>query len=75
MNAFILVPNFHSIAPFSADGSKIASVSDLPIQPSVAQVVYDAKASRAGKGWIWDVATDKVKNTSAWSKNLDTFRP
>ena len=72
----ILAPTFILTLLFlSADGSKIASVSDLPIQPSVAQVVYDAKASRAGKGWIWDVATDKVKNTSAWSKNLDTFRP
>jgi hypothetical protein len=45
---------------FSADGSLISSVEDLPIPPSRAQKVYDAKASGAGKSWIWDIAIDKV---------------
>ena len=59
---------------FSADGSSICSLDDLPIPPSRAQLVYDAKLSGAGKAWIWDVAIDKVTNTTCTTACTTTTR-
>lgn len=41
-----------------ADGSRIATVDQLPFHPSDASVVYKA-TPEAGKAWIFDVVVDK----------------
>ena len=41
-----------------ANGEKIADLSGLPIQPKLADVVYDATKTNE-KAWIWDVAENK----------------
>jgi hypothetical protein len=44
-----------------ADGSSIKSWSDLPINPTESDLVYDASAT-GEKAWIWDVAGDQDNN-------------
>ena len=39
-----------------ADGTRIGTLADLPIDPDKADVVYDG---RSGRGWIWDIAEDQ----------------
>jgi hypothetical protein len=46
---------------YKADGTKIMSWSDLPVDPKKADIVYDAAESRE-KAWIWDVAADADGN-------------
>lgn len=43
---------------YKANGEKIAGWSDLPIQPKLADKVYDATKTNE-KAWIWDVAENK----------------
>lgn len=43
---------------YKANGGKITDWSALPFEPSEADVVYDAAASKE-KAWIWDVAENK----------------
>ena len=42
---------------YKADGSKIKSMENLPVNPSDADKVYDASVSGA-RGWIWDIALE-----------------
>lgn len=42
-----------------ADGTKIATLDQLPLHPDKADVVYDASQ---GRGWIWDVCDGKDGN-------------
>jgi hypothetical protein len=44
-----------------ANGEKISDWSALPVDPSKADVVYDAKESKE-KAWIWDIAQAKDGN-------------
>ncbi len=44
-------------ALFLADGTRVASLDDLPIDPNDADLVYDASASGVS-AWVWDVAAD-----------------
>ncbi|MFC1558472.1 BNR-4 repeat-containing protein [candidate division KSB1 bacterium] len=46
---------------YRADGSRIKSMQNLPINPSEADKVYDGAASGA-RGWIWDIANDNSEN-------------
>lgn len=41
-----------------ADGTRVGGLDDLPLSVDRADVVYDAAASGAGRGWIWDIALD-----------------
>lgn len=43
---------------FTADGDRIIPLSEAPVNPAQADVVYDAKPS-GEKAWIWDVAEYK----------------
>jgi hypothetical protein len=45
-------------ALYKANGEKITSWSSLPIQPKLADIVYDATKTNE-KAWIWDVAENK----------------
>ena len=40
-----------------ADGSVIARLTDLPVEPQKTDIVYSGKKGRA---WIWDIAIDKT---------------
>ena len=42
---------------FLADGSIIATISNLPVNPEQTDIVYNGKQGRA---WIWDIAIDKI---------------
>jgi hypothetical protein len=44
-------------ALFRADGSRVAAIEDLPIDPDAADLVYDANVSGVSS-WVWDVAAD-----------------
>lgn len=44
-------------ALFKADGTRIKALEELPVHPSEAERVYDAKAS-GSRAWIWDIALD-----------------
>ena len=44
---------------WKADGTKIGMLTDLPLDPEKADVVYDGSA---GRGWIWDITEDKTGN-------------
>jgi rhamnogalacturonyl hydrolase YesR len=46
---------------YRADGTLIKPVSRLPLLPSEADKVYDAKSYNA-RAWIWDIALDARKN-------------
>jgi len=46
---------------YRADGTQIKPMSKLPLLPSEADKVYDAKAHNA-RAWIWDIALDARKN-------------
>ncbi len=39
-----------------ADGGRIASLDDVPVNPESAHLVYDGVSG--GRGWIWDIALD-----------------
>lgn len=39
-----------------ADGTRLGTMDDLPLDPAKADRVYDGAAR--GRGWIWDVAVD-----------------
>ena len=43
---------------YKASGEKITSWSSLPIQPKLADIVYDATKTNE-RAWIWDVAENK----------------
>lgn len=43
---------------YKANGTKIKDVSQLPIQPAEADLVYDA-AKGGAKAWNWDIAQDE----------------
>lgn len=45
-------------ALYKANGEKITDWSSLPIQPQLADMVYDARETKE-KAWIWDVAENK----------------
>ena len=40
---------------YKADGTKIGTLDDLPIDPEKADLIYDASAGRA---WVWDLTVD-----------------
>jgi len=44
-----------------ADGSTITDMNGLPLEPSRADLVYDA-SSGGGRAWIWDIAPDGRRN-------------
>ena len=44
-----------------ADGTWIAPIKELPIQPRASDIVYDAKPSKV-RAWIWDIALDADSN-------------
>jgi hypothetical protein len=44
-------------ALFRADGARVAGVVELPIDPSDADLVYDANETGVSS-WVWDVAAD-----------------
>lgn len=44
-------------ALYRANGERIKSLSELPLAPSEADKVYDAKINSA-RAWIWDIALD-----------------
>ena len=44
---------------YKADGKKIGDVKNLPIPPSMSDIVYDGKATRI-RAWIWDIALDNA---------------
>ena len=46
---------------YKADGTKIKDMSELPIAPEEADVVYDAKKSGV-RAWIWDIALNQKGN-------------
>jgi rhamnogalacturonyl hydrolase YesR len=48
-------------ALFRANGERIKPMSELPLVPSEADKVYDAKRQGA-RAWIWDIALDPGKN-------------
>ena len=43
---------------YRADGTRIADMASLPVRPDRADLVYDARRTKA-RSWIWDVAEDK----------------
>ena len=57
----IYYAKYRGNALYKANGEKIANWSSLPIQPKLADVVYDATNSKE-KAWIWDVAEDNKGN-------------
>lgn len=54
----IYYAKYRGNALYKANGEKIASWSDLPIQPNLADMVYDATKTNE-KAWVWDVAENK----------------
>lgn len=46
---------------FKANGEKIMNWSELPMQPSQADMVYDARSTNE-KAWIWDIAENAEGN-------------
>ncbi|MBN2213222.1 MAG: BNR-4 repeat-containing protein [Bacteroidales bacterium] len=46
---------------FKAGGTMIGSLSDVPVKPEQADLVYNANLT-GEKAWIWDVAEDKDGN-------------
>jgi len=54
----IYYAKYRNNALYKANGEKITDWSALPIQPQVADIVYDATKSHE-KAWIWDVAENK----------------
>ena len=42
---------------WKADGTKIGTMDDLPIDPAKCDLIYDG--ATAGRGWIWDLCEDK----------------
>jgi len=54
----IYYAKYRNNALHKANGEKIAELSDLPIQPKLADIVYDATKTNE-KAWIWDVAGTK----------------
>jgi hypothetical protein len=46
---------------FNAQGEKIGTLGEKPVNPRQASVVYDA-AITGQKAWIWDIAMDKKEN-------------
>jgi glycosyltransferase involved in cell wall biosynthesis len=43
---------------WKADGTRLGSFDDLPLDPSAADRVYDGWT--AGRAWIWDIAEDRT---------------
>ena len=43
---------------FKANGSRVADMSSLPIQPIKSDIVYDGKTNDV-RAWVWDIALDK----------------
>jgi hypothetical protein len=41
---------------FHADGTRIKTVAQVPVEPTEADLVYDGASK--GKAWIWDIALD-----------------
>src|SRR5687768_14423591 len=54
----IYYAKYRENALYKANGEKITSWSTLPLQPKLADIVYDATKSNE-KAWIWDVAENK----------------
>lgn len=54
----IYYAKYRANAFYKANGEKIANWSSLPIQPKLADIVYDATKTNE-KAWIWDVAENK----------------
>jgi hypothetical protein len=48
-------------ALYKANGTKITGWSNLPVQPQLTDIVYDATTTNE-KAWIWDVAQNKDGN-------------
>ncbi len=46
---------------YKANGDEIMKWQDLPLNPTEADIVYDATLTNE-KAWIWDVAEDKSQN-------------
>lgn len=46
---------------YKADGSKIKNISDGPVAPNEADLVYNAETGNA-KAWNWDIAADEEGN-------------
>jgi hypothetical protein len=45
---------------FKADGTRIGSMNDLPLDPVRCDRIYDG--ATAGRAWIWDVCEDRDNN-------------
>jgi hypothetical protein len=54
----IYYAQYRENALYKANGEKITSWSSLPIEPKLADIVYDATKTNE-KAWIWDVAENK----------------
>jgi len=54
----IYYAKYRDNALYKANGEKIAEWSALPIQPKVADIVYDATKTNE-RAWIWDVAENR----------------
>jgi len=54
----IYYAKYRGNALYKANGEKIASWPDTPIQPELADMVYDATKTNE-RAWIWDVAENK----------------
>ncbi len=52
---------YHSGAFYKADGSKIKDLSEGPVAPNEADLVYNAETGNA-KAWNWDIAADEEGN-------------
>lgn len=46
---------------YKANGEEIVKLSEVPFEPGLADMVYDAKLTNE-KAWIWDVAEDTAGN-------------
>ena len=55
-NNSIYYLRYHDDALHRADGSRVATLKNLPISPSRGDRVYDARATGV-RAWIWDIAT------------------
>ena len=45
---------------FKADGTRIGSINDVPLDPARCDRIYDG--ATAGRAWIWDVCEDRDRN-------------
>lgn len=54
----IYYAKYRNSALYKANGAKITDWGALPLQPKLADIVYDATKSNE-KAWIWDVAENK----------------